>query len=128
MLSSWFGLFCSFTSLTSKEAKVSVSALRIYSNGNCVPNDPTNLVLSFLKLNSKKRKDEQGICPGPFFKPAIDWQLEDQKGKPIEKVREIRDEIERHVKKLITDENQCALVTRIPNACSAILQRFSSPF
>jgi arsenate reductase (thioredoxin) len=43
----------------------------------------------------------QGICPGPFFKPTIDWALEDPKGKPIEKVREIRDEIEQRVKELI---------------------------
>ena len=34
------------------------------------------------------------ICPGPFFKDTVDWGLEDPKGKPIEKVREIRDEIE----------------------------------
>ena len=45
--------------------------------------------------------DEQGICPGPFFKPTIDWKLEDPKGKPIEKVREIRDEIERRVEMLV---------------------------
>jgi arsenate reductase len=49
--------------------------------------------------------NDQGICPGPFFKPTIDWQLEDPKGKPIEKVREIRDDIERHVKKMIMDYN-----------------------
>ena len=49
--------------------------------------------------------NDQGICPGPFFKPTLDWQLEDPKGKPIEKVREIRDDIERRVKKLIMDEN-----------------------
>ena len=41
------------------------------------------------------------ICPGPFFKETIDWGLEDPKGQPIEKVREIRDEIERRVKQLI---------------------------
>ncbi len=41
------------------------------------------------------------ICPGPFFKETIDWGLEDPKGKPIEKVREIRDEIERRVKALV---------------------------
>jgi arsenate reductase len=43
----------------------------------------------------------QDICPGPFFKPTIDWSLEDPKGKPIEKVREIRDDIERKVIELI---------------------------
>ncbi|MGA2308355.1 MAG: arsenate reductase ArsC [Candidatus Bathyarchaeia archaeon] len=47
-----------------------------------------------------------GICPGPFFKPTIDWKLEDPKGKPIEKVREIRDDIERRVQKLIAQESK----------------------
>jgi len=48
--------------------------------------------------------NDQGICPGPFFKPTVDWKLEDPKGKPIEKVREIRDDIERRVQKLIAEE------------------------
>jgi arsenate reductase len=43
-------------------------------------------------------------CPGPFFKPTIEWKLEDPKGKPIEKVREIRDQIERQVQELIEKE------------------------
>ncbi len=47
--------------------------------------------------------NDQGICPGPFFKPTIDWKLEDPKGKSIEKVREIRDEIEKQVDKLINE-------------------------
>ena len=45
--------------------------------------------------------NDQGICPGPFFKPTIDWKLEDPKGKPIERVREIRDQIERQVQELL---------------------------
>ena len=49
---------------------------------------------------------DNGICPGPFFKPTIDWKLEDPKGKPIEKVREIRDDIERRVQKLIAEESK----------------------
>ena len=49
--------------------------------------------------------NDQEICPGPFFKPTVDWKLEDPKGKPIEKVREIRDEIERKVQRLI-EENE----------------------
>jgi protein-tyrosine-phosphatase len=40
------------------------------------------------------------LCPGPFFKDTVDWVLEDPKGKSIDKVREIRDEIERRVKEL----------------------------
>jgi len=49
--------------------------------------------------------NDQGICPGPFFQPTVDWKLEDPKGKTIEKVREIRDDIERRVQKLITEES-----------------------
>jgi arsenate reductase len=49
--------------------------------------------------------NDQGICPGPFFKPTIEWKLEDPKGKSIEKVREIRDEIEHKVQGLI-EENE----------------------
>ena len=47
--------------------------------------------------------NDQGICPGPFFKPTLDCKLEDPKGKALEKVREIRDDIERRVQKLITE-------------------------
>ncbi len=47
--------------------------------------------------------NDQGICPGPFFKPTIDWKLEDPKGKPIEKVREIRNDIEQRVQKLLRE-------------------------
>jgi protein-tyrosine-phosphatase len=49
--------------------------------------------------------NDQGICPGPFFKPTIDWKLQDPKGKPLALVREIRDEIEHKVKRLI-EENE----------------------
>ncbi len=47
--------------------------------------------------------NDQGVCPGPFFKPTVDWKLEDPQGKPIEKVREIRDDIEQRVKKLMEE-------------------------
>jgi arsenate reductase (thioredoxin) len=45
--------------------------------------------------------NDQGICPGPFFKPTIQWNLEDPKGKAIEEVRKIRDQIERQVLDLV---------------------------
>jgi arsenate reductase len=41
------------------------------------------------------------VCPAPMIakmrKKMLDWNLQDPKGKPIEKVREIRNEIERRV-------------------------------
>ncbi len=39
-------------------------------------------------------------CPMLFINNVVDWGIEDPKGKPIEKVREIRDEIERQVREI----------------------------
>ena len=50
--------------------------------------------------------NDQGVCPGPFFKPTIEWKLEDPKGKPIEEVREIRDDIEQRVRELVAEQAQ----------------------
>jgi protein-tyrosine-phosphatase len=47
----------------------------------------------------------EGFCPAPLLNKVVDWGIEDPKDKPIEKVREIRDEIERRVKKLIEEIN-----------------------
>lgn len=44
----------------------------------------------------------QDVCPAPLKKEVIDWQLEDPKGKTIEEVRKIRDEIEGKILKLIS--------------------------
>lgn len=44
----------------------------------------------------------ESIYPAAFVSTE-DWQLEDPEGKPIEKVREIRDEIKAKVKKLINE-------------------------
>ena len=45
--------------------------------------------------------DARGFCPAPLLKKVVDWELEDPQGQPIEKIREIRDDIERRVTKLI---------------------------
>jgi arsenate reductase len=44
----------------------------------------------------------EGACPASFV-PTEDWQLEDPEGKAIEKVREIRDQIEAKVRKLLEE-------------------------
>lgn len=41
------------------------------------------------------------VCPAVLIENVVDWELDDPKGQPIEKVREIRDEVERRVKALI---------------------------
>ena len=38
-----------------------------------------------------------------FIHDVIDWKIEDPKGKPIEKVREIRDVIESRVRELVSN-------------------------
>jgi len=40
-------------------------------------------------------------CPALFLKDVEDWQIQDPKGKTIEQVREIRDQIEQKVKGFI---------------------------
>lgn len=47
----------------------------------------------------------EGVCPAPLLKDTVEWRLEDPKGKPIEKVREIRDEVERRVLELLNRVN-----------------------
>jgi len=43
----------------------------------------------------------EGICPAPLLKNVTDWKLADPKGKSIEEVRRIRDEVEKKVLELI---------------------------
>jgi len=46
-------------------------------------------------------------CPYIPGKRYLDWELTDPKGLPVEQVREIRDEIERRVRELISElDNQ----------------------
>lgn len=40
-------------------------------------------------------------CPSLFLQNLLDWNIEDPKDKPIERVRSIRDEIEQRVKQLV---------------------------
>jgi arsenate reductase (thioredoxin) len=49
---------------------------------------------------------DNNFCPTVYMPRVIDWGLEDPKDKPIEKVREIRDEIERRVKQLAAELNK----------------------
>lgn len=45
---------------------------------------------------------DKNSCPTLFLHNVIDWDIEDPKGKPIEKVREIRDLIEVRIKDFAT--------------------------
>ena len=54
--------------------------------------------------------DAQDFCPAPLLKKVVNWELEDPKGKPIEIVRQIRDEIERRVKKMLINRISSAYI------------------
>ena len=45
----------------------------------------------------------ESFCPAPLLDKGLNWDLEDSKDQPIEKVREIRDEIEQRVSRLIEE-------------------------
>jgi arsenate reductase len=51
----------------------------------------------------------EGLCPAPMLakmhKKLLEWDLEDPKGQSIEKIKEIRDEIERKVLDLVSRPN-----------------------
>jgi arsenate reductase len=46
---------------------------------------------------------DKEACPTLLNHDLIDWNIEDPKGKPIENVREIRDNIEQKVRQLAAD-------------------------
>lgn len=46
---------------------------------------------------------DENYCPTFFIPNIIDWGIEDPKNKPIDRVREIRDEIERRIKEIAAD-------------------------
>jgi len=46
--------------------------------------------------------EAEAVCPASFIETE-DWALEDPKGKPLEKVRKIRDEIKGRVNKLVKE-------------------------
>ena len=46
---------------------------------------------------------DKNFCPTIWIPKVIEWDLEDPKGKSIEKVREIRDEIEKMVKEIVAE-------------------------
>lgn len=43
---------------------------------------------------------DQSECPALFINNVVDWGIEDPEGKPLEKIRQIRDDIEKRVKEI----------------------------
>ncbi|MDO8490408.1 MAG: arsenate reductase ArsC [Dehalococcoidia bacterium] len=68
---------------------------------------PKALTLEMMKQADKMitmgcGADAEGVCPASFIKTE-DWALEDPKGKSLDQVRKIRDDIRRRVTKLLEE-------------------------
>ncbi len=68
--------------------------------GKQKPKVLTNEIIKDSILNVNMGCMDKTECPAVFMKNSVDWNIEDPKGKPIEKVREIRDNIELKVRQL----------------------------
>ena len=60
----------------------------------------TNEIINDSILNVNMGCMDKTECPAVFMKNSIDWNIEDPKGKSIEQVREIRNNIELKVRQL----------------------------
>jgi len=67
-------------------------------------NSPQNIsqqMIDEAEIAINMRCMDKETCPALFIKDVENWQIQDPKGKPIEQVREIRDQIEQKVKDFI---------------------------
>jgi len=62
--------------------------------------DSADLVITMGCGVSLEDASEGAVCPAALV-PSEDWALDDPNGQPIEKVREIRDELESRVEELV---------------------------
>jgi protein-tyrosine-phosphatase len=56
---------------------------------------------------------DKSFCPTFFIPNVMDWGIEDPKGKPMEKVRKIRDEIDTKVRELAAELTKDSLQTNL---------------
>ena len=68
--------------------------------GRQKPKVLTGDIISDSILNVNMGCMDKTECPAVFMKNSLDWNIEDPKGKSIDTVREIRDNIEQKVKEL----------------------------
>lgn len=69
-----------------------------------VPKMLTNEMITQASLVVTMGCSVEEVCPRPMLakmqKKLVDWKIEDPKGKTIEEIRKIRDEIERNISSL----------------------------
>ena len=65
-----------------------------------MPKILTNEIITDSVLSVNMGCMDKTGCPAVFMRDSVDWNIEDPKGKPIDKVTEIRDDIEQKVMEL----------------------------
>ncbi|HIH42539.1 TPA: arsenate reductase ArsC [Candidatus Woesearchaeota archaeon] len=91
---------------TNPSSGVKVNAIIVMKEKNIDISKNKPKMLTMEMTDNAYKIFTMGCIKGCAVTPAnktIDWNLEDPAGKPIEKFREIRDEIEKRVKKLIDE-------------------------
>jgi len=68
--------------------------------GSQTPKILTNEIIADSVLSVNMGCMDKTECHAVFMRDSVDWNIEDPKGKPIDKVREIRDDIEQKVRDL----------------------------
>jgi len=68
--------------------------------GSQTPKILTNEIIADSVLSVNMGCMDKTECPAVFMRDSVDWNVEDPNGKPIDKVREIRDDIEQKVRDL----------------------------
>lgn len=66
--------------------------------GSQTPKILTNEIIVDSVLSVNMGCMDKTECPAVFMRNSVDWNIEDPKGKSIDKVREIRDDIEQKVR------------------------------
>ena len=56
--------------------------------------------------------DARDLCPAPWLASSGGWEIEDPVGQGIEKYREVRDDIRRHLERLLEEEGIPDLLAR----------------
>jgi arsenate reductase len=84
---------------------LAIQAMKEY--GIDISNQKSKIVTEDMIRNATVRVNmgcmDKESCPTLFIHNLIEWGIEDPKDKPIEKLREIRDDIEQKVRQLAAD-------------------------
>jgi arsenate reductase len=97
-----YSAFSAGTKPSSEVNPLAIEVMREYAID--ISKQRPNLITEDLIISADIRVNmgclDRDSCPTLFIHNPIEWGIEDPKGKPIEKVREIRDNIEQRVRQL----------------------------